>query len=115
VATTAVPANGADRAPNEAHDVDDWFGSAPPAPGGARDPSRSIDSVRLADDWGDGRPVMTRIVEHVRKHLGSEHGQDLLEYAMLAALIAVFAVGAVTTVGNTINTVFWQTIAAASF
>lgn len=44
-----------------------------------------------------------------------EHGQDLLEYAMLAALIAVFAVGAVTTLGTTINDVFWTTIGAASF
>lgn len=58
---------------------------------------------------------MTRILGHIRRTLGEEHGQDLLEYAMLVALIAVFAVGAVTTVGNTINTVFWQTIAAASF
>jgi Flp pilus assembly pilin Flp len=58
---------------------------------------------------------MTRILRHIRHYLRAEHGQDLLEYAMLVALIAVFAVGAVTTVGNTINTVFWQTIAAASF
>jgi Flp pilus assembly pilin Flp len=43
-----------------------------------------------------------------------EDGQDLLEYGMLAALIALIAFGAVATVGNTINTVFWQTIAVAS-
>jgi len=41
----------------------------------------------------------------------SEDGQDLLEYGLLAALIAVIAIGAVTTVGNTIQTVFWQSIA----
>lgn len=41
-----------------------------------------------------------------------EDGQDLLEYALLVALIALFAVGAVTTVGNTIHQVFWQTIVA---
>lgn len=58
---------------------------------------------------------MTRILKHVQRLLRIEHGQDLLEYGMLAALIAVFAVGAVATVGNTIHTVFWQTIAAASF
>jgi Flp pilus assembly pilin Flp len=58
---------------------------------------------------------MSRIFERIRRQVRSEKGQDLLEYAMLAALIAVFAVGAVTTVGNTVNTVFWQTIAAASF
>jgi pilus assembly protein Flp/PilA len=41
----------------------------------------------------------------------SEDGQDLLEYGLLAALIAILAMGAVTTVGNTINLVFWQSIA----
>jgi pilus assembly protein Flp/PilA len=40
-------------------------------------------------------------------------GQDLLEYGLLAALIAIVALAAVTTVGNTINTVFWQAIAQA--
>jgi pilus assembly protein Flp/PilA len=40
----------------------------------------------------------------------SEDGQDLLEYGLLAALIAMIALGAVTTVGNTIQTVFWQVI-----
>lgn len=44
----------------------------------------------------------------------SEDGQDLLEYAMLVALISLVALGAVTTVGNTINTVFWETISAAT-
>lgn len=41
----------------------------------------------------------------------SEDGQDLLEYGLLAALIAVFALGAVATLGNTISTVFWTAIA----
>jgi Flp pilus assembly pilin Flp len=41
-------------------------------------------------------------------------GQDLLEYSMLVALIAILAVGAVSTLGNTVHTVFWQTIAAAN-
>lgn len=44
-----------------------------------------------------------------------EEGQDLLEYSLLCALIALVAVGAVTQVGNTINTVLWEVIAAASF
>ena len=42
-----------------------------------------------------------------------EEGQDLMEYGLLCALIALVALGAVTTVGNTINTVFWQVIAQA--
>ena len=41
----------------------------------------------------------------------ADEGQDLLEYGLLMALIAIFAIGAVSTVGNTINTVFWQSIA----
>jgi pilus assembly protein Flp/PilA len=46
--------------------------------------------------------------------LRSDDGQDLLEYGLLAALIAIIALGAVTTVGNTITGVFWNAIAAAS-
>jgi len=41
----------------------------------------------------------------------SEDGQDLLEYGLLMALIAIFALGAVSMLGNTIQTVFWSTIA----
>ena len=47
-----------------------------------------------------------------RRFRRSEDGQDLLEYGLLCALIAIIALGAVASVGNTINTVFWQTIAA---
>jgi Flp pilus assembly pilin Flp len=43
----------------------------------------------------------------------SEEGQDLIEYGLLAALIAIVAIGAVTTLGQTIYTVFWKTIQAA--
>ena len=42
----------------------------------------------------------------------SEEGQDLLEYGLLMALIAVLAIGAISTLGNTVNTVFWQVIAS---
>jgi Flp pilus assembly pilin Flp len=43
----------------------------------------------------------------------SEEGQDLLEYGLAAALIAILAIGAVATVGQTIYNVFWKTIATA--
>ena len=46
--------------------------------------------------------------------LACDSGQDLLEYALLVSLIAMVAIGAVTEVGNTINTVFWQAIASAN-
>jgi Flp pilus assembly pilin Flp len=48
-----------------------------------------------------------------RRFSRSDEGQDLLEYALLVALIALFSIGAVTTVGNVIQTVFWSTIAAS--
>ena len=36
----------------------------------------------------------------------SEEGQDLLEYALLVALIALVAVGAVTLAGKNVNSIF---------
>jgi Flp pilus assembly pilin Flp len=39
-----------------------------------------------------------------------ESGQDLLEYALLVALVVLVAIGAVSAVGTTINTVFWTYI-----
>jgi Flp pilus assembly pilin Flp len=43
----------------------------------------------------------------------SEDGQDLLEYGLLMALIAVFAIGAVSMLGQTIQNVFWSAIAGS--
>ena len=36
-----------------------------------------------------------------------DEGQDLLEYGLLVVLIAIVAMGAVATLGNTINNIFW--------
>jgi Flp pilus assembly pilin Flp len=47
----------------------------------------------------------------IRRLRQSEDGQDLLEYGLLCALIALFALGAVSTLGQTVHTVFWQSIA----
>ncbi len=47
-----------------------------------------------------------------RKRVLAENGQDLLEYGVLMALIAIAAIAGVTTVGTAINTFFWQVIAA---
>jgi pilus assembly protein Flp/PilA len=38
--------------------------------------------------------------------LRDESGQDLIEYALVASLIALAAVAAIGSVGNTINNVF---------
>jgi Flp pilus assembly pilin Flp len=43
----------------------------------------------------------------------AEEGQDLLEYGLLAALIAIVAIGAVSVVGQTIYSAFWKTIETA--
>ena len=41
---------------------------------------------------------------------GPDNGQDLLEYALLAALIALVAFSAIAGVGTTLKTVFWDVI-----
>ena len=46
------------------------------------------------------------------KILKSEEGQDLLEYALLVAFIALVAVGAVTAAGKKVNTIFNQIASA---
>ena len=46
--------------------------------------------------------LITRLQSIVRR----EEGQDLLEYALLVALIALVAVGAVTMAGTSVNTIF---------
>jgi Flp pilus assembly pilin Flp len=51
------------------------------------------------------------LITNVREH---DSGQDLLEYALLASLISVVAIGAVDTLGQTIKTHFWEAIAAAA-
>lgn len=45
----------------------------------------------------------------------SEEGQDLIEYGLLAALIAVVAIGSVSAVGQTIYNVFWKSISGTNF
>lgn len=57
---------------------------------------------------------MWNLLTRTLRHHGCDEGQDLIEYAMLCALIALVALGAVTTVGNVINTALWQVIAAAN-
>ena len=41
-------------------------------------------------------------------------GQDLIEYGLLAALIAIVAMVGVTTLGGTIYNVFWRAIGQAA-
>jgi Flp pilus assembly pilin Flp len=55
---------------------------------------------------------MERVLLAVGRFVERDKGQDLLEYALLVALIAIVAFAAVTTVGTTISSVFWGYIAA---
>jgi Flp pilus assembly pilin Flp len=54
---------------------------------------------------------MQQVIAVVGRLVRQKDGQDLLEYGLLAALIAIFALGAVAAVGNTIYNIFWTNIA----
>ena len=56
---------------------------------------------------------MAQLVTAIRQLLARDEGQDLIEYAMLVALIAIVAMVGVSTLGNTISNVFWTQIGAA--
>ena len=56
---------------------------------------------------------MSMLLNYVKSFARQEEGQDLLEYGLLMALIAIFAMGAVSSVGQMINGVFWDAIAAS--
>lgn len=45
-------------------------------------------------------------IARLRKFAHAEDGQDLLEYALLVALIALVAVGAITLAGTNVSTIF---------
>ena len=76
-----------------------------------------MDAPALCASCEESVPMQSPIAVMTLKQLAgsrlrrSEDGQDLLEYGLLMALIAIFAMGAVATLGNTINTLFWTTIA----
>ena len=52
-----------------------------------------------------------RPIASVRRLTRHEKGQDLLEYGLLASLIALIALAAVRAVGQQINSVLWEAIA----
>ena len=56
---------------------------------------------------------MAQVLVAIGRLVVRDDGQDLLEYGLLAVLIAVVVIAGLTTLGQTIYTVFWQTIAAA--
>jgi len=49
---------------------------------------------------------MTMLLNQLRMFAKDESGQDLLEYALLVALIALVAFGAVAAAGTQVNNIF---------
>ena len=56
---------------------------------------------------------MAQLMTAMRRLVSKETGQDLMEYGLLAALIALVAMASVSALGNTIYNVFWSQIGAA--
>jgi pilus assembly protein Flp/PilA len=56
---------------------------------------------------------MERVMVAMKRLVRESDGQDLLEYGLLAALIALVAIAGVRTLGNTIYTVFWSALGQA--
>ena len=53
---------------------------------------------------------MNRVLPVIGRLVRGDDGQDLLEYGLLAVLIAVVVMTGVTAVGQTIYSVFWKVI-----
>jgi Flp pilus assembly pilin Flp len=53
---------------------------------------------------------MNRVLPVIGRLVKGDDGQDLLEYGLLAVLIAVVVMTGVTTLGKTIYSVFWKVI-----
>ena len=56
---------------------------------------------------------MTQLMTVLRRLVCGETGQDLLEYGLLAALIAIVAMVSVGALGETIHNIFWTQIGQA--
>jgi Flp pilus assembly pilin Flp len=67
--------------------------------------------VNVSGFFETGAAPMQQMLVAIRRLVRHDEGQDLLEYGLLAVLIAILAMGAVTTVGQTITSVFWNNIA----
>ena len=56
---------------------------------------------------------MGQLTTMIGRLLSEETGQDLMEYGVLAALIAIVAMVSVGALGDTVYNVFWKQIAQA--
>ena len=53
-----------------------------------------------------------RLIADLKRLVRGDEGQDLLEYALLVALIALVAVAAITLTGTNVNQIFTNIAAA---
>lgn len=53
---------------------------------------------------------MKRVLDGLKHLARSQDGQDLIEYGLTAALIAIVAVAAVSQVGSVVSNVLWNSI-----
>ena len=56
---------------------------------------------------------MAKMTLAISRLVRRDDGQDLIEYGLLVALIALVCLAGVTTVGSTIQAVFWSGIGQA--
>ena len=56
---------------------------------------------------------MQQMMTVIRRLVHRDDGQDLIEYGLLVALIALVAMAGISTLGTTIQTVFWSGIGQA--
>ena len=57
--------------------------------------------------------LMAHLIAAMGRLVRRDEGQDLIEYGMLAALIAIVAMVGISTVGDAIYNVFWKSIGQA--
>ena len=66
---------------------------------------RTLDSIARSA-WTRWEETVKNLITRMRSLMSDDSGQDLLEYALLVALIALVAVAAVTSTGQSVNKIF---------
>jgi len=68
--------------------------------------------MRVTGTRPEDTTMALSLINRLRSIVRREEGQDLLEYALLVALIALVAVGAITLAGSNVNIIFGKIAAA---
>jgi pilus assembly protein Flp/PilA len=63
-------------------------------------------TIERVEDALGGMDMILKLYTRFQTLTATEEGQDLLEYALLVALIALVCVGAVTLAGKNVNSIF---------